>query len=122
MLPNSTDKFRKVIVGRICHHRTCGRKPRSVDEKRDNSNRWEDNEPDERSGQTNKWIGRGRPVAWSSRSADINPLDFFWGHLKSLVWQALTVRIVIASADIPSPPDLFESVVTILRPSVSAVL
>jgi hypothetical protein len=31
-----------------------------------------------------RWMGRGGPIAWSPRSPDLNPLDFyFWGHLKS---------------------------------------
>ncbi|KAJ8888955.1 hypothetical protein PR048_008449 [Dryococelus australis] len=30
-----------------------------------------------------RWIGRGGLVAWPSRSADLNPLDFYlWRHLK----------------------------------------
>ncbi|KAJ4426512.1 hypothetical protein ANN_27326 [Periplaneta americana] len=28
-----------------------------------------------------RWIGRGGPIAWSPRSPDLNPLDFYlWGH------------------------------------------
>lgn len=65
-----------------------------------------------------RWIGRGGPVAWPPRSPDLNPLDFFfWGHLKSLVYQTpvdtledLTARIVVASADIASTPGMFERV------------
>jgi hypothetical protein len=32
-------------------------------------------------------IGTGGATAWSPRSPDFNPLDFYlWGHLKSLVY------------------------------------
>lgn len=34
-----------------------------------------------------RWIGRGGPVQWPPRSADLTPLDFFlWGRIKSLVY------------------------------------
>ena len=33
-----------------------------------------------------RWIGRGKPVPWPTRSPDLNPLDFFlWSYLKSKV-------------------------------------
>ncbi|KAJ8724058.1 hypothetical protein PYW07_008038 [Mythimna separata] len=33
------------------------------------------------------WIGRGGPIPWPPRSADLTPLDFFlWGRIKSLVY------------------------------------
>ncbi|XP_070526690.1 uncharacterized protein [Cardiocondyla obscurior] len=33
-----------------------------------------------------KWIGRGRPIAWPARSPDLTVCDFFsWGYIKSLV-------------------------------------
>jgi hypothetical protein len=36
-----------------------------------------------------RWIGRGEPNAWSPRSPDLNPLDFYlWEHLKLLVYAA----------------------------------
>jgi hypothetical protein len=35
-----------------------------------------------------RWIGNGGSLAWSARSLDFTPLDFFlWGHLKSLVYE-----------------------------------
>jgi hypothetical protein len=35
-----------------------------------------------------KWIGRRGPIAWSPRSPDLTPLDFFiWGYIKDLVYQ-----------------------------------
>jgi len=34
-----------------------------------------------------KWIGRGGPVAWPPRSLDMNPLDYLWGHVKSIVYK-----------------------------------
>ena len=38
----------------------------------------------------NKWIGRGGPIAWPTRSPDLNPLNFLlWGHLKSIVYVTL---------------------------------
>ena len=34
----------------------------------------------------NHWLGRGEPVAWPPRLADLTPLDFYlWGHMKTLV-------------------------------------
>jgi hypothetical protein len=34
-----------------------------------------------------RWIGRGRPTAWTPCSPDLNPLDFYlWGHLKPHVY------------------------------------
>ena len=34
-----------------------------------------------------RWIGRGGPVQWPPRSADLTPLDFnLWGRIKSLVY------------------------------------
>lgn len=33
------------------------------------------------------WIGRGGVVAWSPRSPDLIPLDYFlWGHMKQKVY------------------------------------
>ncbi|GBM71890.1 hypothetical protein AVEN_238540-1 [Araneus ventricosus] len=66
-----------------------------------------------------RWIGRGGPVAWPPRSPDRNLLDFFFWEksLKLLVYQTPvdtledpTERIVVASADIPSTPGMFERV------------
>lgn len=37
---------------------------------------------------SNRWIGRGGPVLWPSRSPDLNPLDFFfWGYAKNIVYE-----------------------------------
>ena len=63
-------------------------------------------------------IGRSGPVAWPARSPDLNPLDFFfWGHLKSLVYdmpvdtpEDLIARIVVAAGDIPSHIGVFQLV------------
>ncbi|GBL93627.1 hypothetical protein AVEN_25625-1 [Araneus ventricosus] len=65
-----------------------------------------------------RWIGRGGPVAWPPLSPELNPLDFFfWGHLKSLVYQTpvdtledLAARIAVASANIANTPVMFERV------------
>ncbi|GFW05613.1 uncharacterized protein TNCV_4003151 [Trichonephila clavipes] len=65
-----------------------------------------------------EWIGRYVPVVWHPCSPDLNRLDFyFWGHLKSFVYETPVTtgenhssRIVVASVDITSTPDLFERV------------
>lgn len=62
----------------------------------------------------NRWIGRGGPVQWPSRSGDINPMDFFfWGYLKHLVYatpvitrQDLIDRIVLHCNAIKDNPGL----------------
>ncbi|KFM75855.1 Transposable element Tcb1 transposase, partial [Stegodyphus mimosarum] len=37
---------------------------------------------------TGRWIGRGGPIPWLSRSPDITPLDFFlWGFVKGNVYR-----------------------------------
>jgi hypothetical protein len=36
----------------------------------------------------NRCIGWGGPTAWAPCSADFNPVDFMWGHLKDLVYSA----------------------------------
>ena len=29
-----------------------------------------------------RWVGRGGPMAWPSRSADLTPMDYFlWSHI-----------------------------------------
>ncbi|GBM72035.1 hypothetical protein AVEN_89792-1 [Araneus ventricosus] len=64
------------------------------------------------------WIGHGGTVAWPPRSSDLNPLDFFfWGHMKSLVYQTpvdsaedLVARIVVAADKINTTPGIFERV------------
>jgi hypothetical protein len=65
-----------------------------------------------------RWIGRGGPVSWPPRSPDLTPLDFFfWGHMKSLVYdtpveseEELVARIAVASGDIAAMPGIFERV------------
>ncbi|KAJ8914489.1 hypothetical protein NQ315_002761 [Exocentrus adspersus] len=44
---------------------------------------------------TDRWIGRGGPVAWPARSPDLTPLDFcLWGSIKEKVYQ-----------DVPTTPE-----------------
>ncbi|KAJ4439818.1 hypothetical protein ANN_07946 [Periplaneta americana] len=70
-----------------------------------------------------RWIGRGGPVAWPSRSPDLNPLDFYlWGHLKSLVYsspvpdlESLRNRIVACSEDIRNTPGVWDRVRRAMR-------
>ncbi|GBL91350.1 hypothetical protein AVEN_203500-1 [Araneus ventricosus] len=65
-----------------------------------------------------RWIGRGGPVACPPRSPDLNPLDFFfWGHMKSLVYEApvdsaedLVARIIVTADKINTPLGIFERV------------
>lgn len=65
-----------------------------------------------------RWIGRGGPVKWPARSPDLNPLDFFfWGHMKSLIYESpvnsaedLVARIVVAADKINATPGVFERV------------
>ncbi|KAJ4434057.1 hypothetical protein ANN_16376 [Periplaneta americana] len=67
---------------------------------------------------SDRWIGRGGPIAWPPRSPDLNPLDFYlWGHLKSLVYsspvpdlQSLRNRIVARSEDIRNTPGVRDRV------------
>jgi hypothetical protein len=36
-----------------------------------------------------RWVGAGVPIAWSPRSPDLNPLDFYmWDHLKLPVYSS----------------------------------
>lgn len=64
------------------------------------------------------WIGRNGPVAWPARSPDLTPIDFFfWGHLKSVVYETpvetdeeLIARIMAASDAISTLPGVFERV------------
>ena len=54
----------------------------------------------------NRWIGRGGPVQWPPRSADLTPMDFFtWGEMKCLVYETpiytpeeLVARVAKAAA------------------------
>ena len=42
-----------------------------------------------------KWIGRGGPIKWPSRSPDLTPCDFFlWGYIKDQVYKTPVQDIV----------------------------
>jgi hypothetical protein len=64
-----------------------------------------------------RWMGRGRPVPWPSRSHDLNPVDYcVWGHVKSLVYisaidtvEELHHRIEGACQKIRNEPGVFET-------------
>ncbi|KAJ8918866.1 hypothetical protein NQ315_011157 [Exocentrus adspersus] len=44
---------------------------------------------------SDRWIGKGGPVAWPARSPDLTPLDFcLWGSIKEKVYQ-----------DVPTTPE-----------------
>ena len=60
----------------------------------------------------NRWLGRGRPVAWPRRSPDLTPLDYLWGHMKTLAYKtkvesraALCDRTFAAAEHIRNRPD-----------------
>ena len=60
----------------------------------------------------NRWLGRRRPVAWPPRSPGLTPLDYLWGHMKTLIYEtevdsraALRHRIFAAAEHIRSHPD-----------------
>jgi len=65
----------------------------------------------------NRWLCRGRPVAWPPRSADLTPLSYYlWGHMKTLVYEtgvdtgaALRDRIFGAAEHIRNHPDIIAS-------------
>ncbi|CAH2001904.1 unnamed protein product, partial [Acanthoscelides obtectus] len=70
--------------------------------KAEHANMWDDVMLDLRSlawFYSERWIGRGGPVAWPPRSPDLNPLDFFvWGFLKEKVYQTpVTTRDMLIS-------------------------
>ena len=62
---------------------------------------------------SNRWLGRGGPVAWPPRSPDLTPLDYYlWGHMKTLVYEtkvdsraALRHRIFAVAEHIHNHPD-----------------
>ena len=62
----------------------------------------------------NRWIGRGGPVSWPSRSTDSAPLDFFyWEYIKSFVYDTtveseknLITEIAVAAGDISDNPRI----------------
>jgi hypothetical protein len=40
-----------------------------------------------------RWIGRGRPMAWSPRLPDLTPMDSFpWDHIKTLILLPVSLR------------------------------
>ncbi|GBN42518.1 hypothetical protein AVEN_208829-1 [Araneus ventricosus] len=65
-----------------------------------------------------RWIEHGRPVAWPSRSPNLNPLNFFLlGHMKSLMYETpvdsvedVVARIIVTADKINTPPEIFERV------------
>ena len=63
-----------------------------------------------------------RPVVWPSRSPNLNPLDYLWGHLKSMVYATsvdtideLTQRIENCCQQIRNKPGIFECVRSSMR-------
>ena len=62
----------------------------------------------------NRWLGRGGPIAWPSRSPDLTPLDYYlWDHMKMLVYEtkvdsraALRDHIFGAAEHIRNHPDI----------------
>ncbi|GBM81472.1 hypothetical protein AVEN_163630-1 [Araneus ventricosus] len=70
-----------------------------------------------------RWIGRGGPVPWPSRSPDLSSLDYFlWEHLESLIYvtlvdseEDLVARIFVAAARVHEIPGIFESVLQSLH-------
>ena len=62
---------------------------------------------------SNRWLGRGGPVAWPPRSPGLTPLDYYlWGHMKTLVYEtkvdssaALCHPIFAATEPTPNHPD-----------------
>ncbi|GFX79033.1 uncharacterized protein TNCV_3913201 [Trichonephila clavipes] len=65
-----------------------------------------------------RWIGREGPVHWPPRSSDLSCLDyFFWGQMKSLVYETpvnsaeeLVARISAAAGEIRNTPEMFSNV------------
>jgi hypothetical protein len=68
---------------------------------------------------TNRWLGRGGPIAWPPRSPDLTPLDYYlWGHMKRLVYEinvnsraALRNRVFAAAEHIQNHPDNIASAI-----------
>ncbi|GBM52199.1 hypothetical protein AVEN_170987-1 [Araneus ventricosus] len=65
-----------------------------------------------------RWIGGSGPVTWPPRPPDLNALEFFfWGHMKSLVYEMpvdsaadLAARIAVAADKINTTPGIFKRV------------
>jgi hypothetical protein len=61
---------------------------------------------------SNRWLGRGKPLAWPPTSPDLTPLDcYLWGHMKALVYEtkvdsgvALGRRIFAAAEHVRNHP------------------
>jgi len=78
----------------------------------------------------NRWIGRGGFQSWPPRSPDLNSLDFFfWGHLKTLVYQTpvnnmeeLRNRITISCEIITNTPGIFQRVRSNMRKRAEACI
>ena len=68
----------------------------------------------------NRWLGRGKPVAWPPRSPDLTPLYcYLWGHTKTLVYEtnvesraALRDRIFAAEEHVRNHSDNVACVVS----------
>jgi hypothetical protein len=77
-----------------------------------------------------EWIGRGGPTAWSPRSPDLKPLDFYlWGHLKSLVSsspvddvETLRNRIVAGFQTIRNMPGIWDRLRVAMRRRAEACI
>ena len=60
----------------------------------------------------NRWIGRGGPTLWPSRSLDITPLDFFlWRYVKDKVFSTpvpdiTNLKVRITDAFVVIHPDV----------------
>ncbi|GFX94067.1 uncharacterized protein TNCV_3414291 [Trichonephila clavipes] len=65
-----------------------------------------------------RWIGRGGPVHWPPRSPNLSCLDyFFWGQMKSLVYETpvnsaeeLVARIRSAAGEMRNTPEMLSNV------------
>jgi len=65
----------------------------------------------------NRWLGRGGPIPWPTRSPYLTPLDYYlWGHMKTLVYKtkvdsraALRCRIFAAADHIRNHPHNISS-------------
>ncbi|GFS51192.1 uncharacterized protein TNCV_3532811 [Trichonephila clavipes] len=64
-----------------------------------------------------RWIGRVGQVHWSARSLELSSINFFWGPMKSLVYEMpfpsvedLIARITVAVGMIRDIPRIFQVV------------
>ena len=66
---------------------------------------------------SNRWLGRGGPIAWPPRSPDLTPMDYYLGgHMKTLVYEtkvdsraALRRRVFAAVQHIRNHPNNISS-------------